>query len=190
MILITAFLFVGFAISLPIFIVTKNGIAETVTITIGITLYHFIMRLAVGTIVNAIMKNKANHRNIWFREKSFESKLYKLIRVREWKKHLPTYSADTFDTSKKSIKEIVGATCQAEIVHEVIMLFSLLPVALIPFLGGGIAIVITSILAMLFDSLFVILQRYNRPRLVRVMERFQKLKVGEQDISKSGGMND
>ncbi len=175
MIFITISLLVGFAISLPVFIVTQNAIVETVTITIGVTLYHFVMRLAVGSIVNSIMKNKANYESVWFREKNFENKLYKLIRVREWKKHLPTYSPNTFDTSQKNVKEIVGGTCQAEIVHEAIMALSLLPITLIPFFGGASALIITSVLAMLFDSLFVILQRYNRPKLVRVMERFQKI---------------
>lgn len=154
---------------------TKNDIAKTVTITVGVTLYHFAMRLAVGTVINAIMNNKANHNHIWFREKSFENKLYKLIRVRKWKKHLPTYSPDTFDTGRKTVKELVGATCQAEIVHEVIMVLSLLPILSIPFLGGAAAMIITSVLAMLFDSLFVILQRYNRPKLIRIMERFPKI---------------
>ena len=177
MILITALLLVGFAISLPVFIVTKNDIAEAVAITLGVTLYHFVMRLAVGTVVNSIMNNKANHNNVWFREKCFERKLYKLIRVRKWKKHLLTYSPDTFDTEQKTVKEILGATCQAEIVHEVIMVLSMLPMILIPFCGGAAALIITSVLAMLFDSLFVILQRYNRPMLVRVMERFQKLQT-------------
>ena len=45
-----------------------------------------------------------------------------------------------------------------------------------PFLGGAAAFIITSVLAMLIDLIFVILQRYNRPMLVRVMERFEKLK--------------
>ena len=176
MILTTAFLLMGFAISLPIFIVTENAVIEAITITIGITLYHFAMRLAVGTVVNLIMKNKANHNSVWFREKSFEKKFYNLIRVRKWKKYIPTYSPDTFDTTKKTVKEIVGATCQAEIVHEVIMALSLLPIAVIPLSGGAAAIFITSFLSMLIDSVFVILQRYNRPKLVRVMERFDKLK--------------
>ena len=175
MILITAFLLVGFAISLPVYVVTKNDILETVTITIGVTLYHFVMRLAVGTIVNSIMKNNANHNNAWFREKRFEKKLYKLIHVRKWKKRLPTYRPETFDTNRKTVKDLVGATCQAEIIHEIIMVLSLLPIILIPFLGGGTALMITSVLSMLFDSLFVILQRYNRPKLVRVMERFQTI---------------
>ena len=176
MILTTIFLLIGFAICLPIFILTNNTFFEVVTITIGVTLYHFAMRLAVGTVVNLIMKNKANYKSVWFREKRFEKKLYKLLRVRAWKKHIPTYSPDTFDTNKKTLKEIVGATCQAEIVHEVIMVLSLLPIAAIPFLGGAAAIFTTSFLSMLIDAVFVILQRYNRPMLVRVMERFDKLK--------------
>ena len=176
MILTTVFLLIGFAISLPIFILTRNTIVEVLTITIGVTLYHFAMRLAVGAVVNLIMKNKANYKNVWFREKRFEKKLYHLLRVRKWRKHIPTYSPDTFDTNQKTVKEIVGATCQAEIVHEVIMVLSFLPIAAIPFLGGAEAIFITSFLSMLIDSVFVMLQRYNRPKLVRVMERFDKLK--------------
>ena len=175
MILITVFLLIAFAILLPVFIVTKNAIVEAVTVTVGITFYHFAMRLAVGTVVNSVMKNKANYKNVWFREKGFERKLYKMMRVRKWKKYIPTYDPDTFDASQKTVKEIIGATCQAEIVHEVIMVFSLLPIASIPFLGGAAAMIVTSVLAMLFDSLFVILQRYNRPKLVRVMERFEKI---------------
>ena len=178
MILITALLLAGFAISLPVFIVTKNDIAEAVAITVGVTLYHFAMRLAVGTAVNAIMKNKAEHNNVWFREKAFEEKLYKLMRVRKWKKFLPTYSPDTFDTYTKTVEELIGATCQAELVHEIIMPLSLLPIIFTPFLGGAAALIITSVIATLFDSLFVILQRYNRPKLVRVMGRFQKLQSG------------
>lgn len=176
MIFTTVFLFIGFLIFLPIFIVTENSIVEVITITFGITLYHFSMRLTVGTVINLIMKNMADHNNVWFREKSFESKLYKLIRVRKWKKYVPTYDPDTFDASRKTVKEIIGATCQAEIVHEVIMILSLLPIALIQFFDGEAAFIITSVLSMLIDSVFVILQRYNRPRLIRVMNRFQKLK--------------
>jgi len=174
MILITVFLLAGFAISFPVFVVTQNNIAKTVAITLGVTLYHFAMRLSVGTVVNSLMNNKADCNHAWFREKSFENKLYRVMRVRKWKKYLPTYDPDTFDTSRKTVREIVGASCQAEVVHEVIMVLSLLPIIFIPFLGGAAALLTTSVLAMLLDSLFVILQRYNRPRLIRVMERFQK----------------
>lgn len=175
MILITLFLLMGFAVSLPVFLLTKNEILETVTITLGISLYHFAMRLAVGVAVDAVMKNRADHESPWFREKGFERALYRWMRVRKWKKFLPTYSPETFDARQKTVSQLVGATCQAEVVHEIIMILSLLPMAAIPLLGGAAALVITSVLAMLFDSLFVILQRYNRPKLVRVMKRFPKI---------------
>lgn len=174
--LITFLLIILFATSLTIFIVTKNDVIKTITISISITLYHFMIRLIVGNIINLIMKNKANYNNFWFREKSYEKRLYKFLQVKKWKKYIPTYDPDTFNTNKKTIKEILGASCQAEIVHEVIMLFSLLPLILIPFLGGTIAIIVTSVLSMLIDYLFVILQRYNRPKLIVVMKRFEKLK--------------
>lgn len=176
MIWITALLLIAFFVFLPIFILTRHAAIEAVTITLGVALYHFVMRLAVGTAVHCMMKNKADHTRAWFREKRFEGRLYQCLRVRKWKKYLPTYSPKAFDTSQKTVKELIGATCQAEIVHEIIMVFSLLPIAFIPLLGGAAAMIVTSVLSMLFDSLFVMLQRYNRPRLVRVMARFSKLK--------------
>ena len=60
MIWTTVFLLIGFAISLPVFVATNNAFAEVATITVGVTLYHFAMRLAVGSVVNAIMKNRNN----------------------------------------------------------------------------------------------------------------------------------
>ena len=91
--------------------------------------------------------------------------------MHKWKKFIPTYSPETFDTTNKSIEEIVGATCQAEVVHEIIMLFSLLPIALIPIFNAPAVFIITSILSMMIDSIFVILQRYNRPRLIKILKR-------------------
>lgn len=35
--------------------------------------------------------------------------------------------------------------------------------------------IITSIISMMIDLVFVILQRYNRPRLVRIMQRFDRV---------------
>ena len=54
--------------------------------------------------MNLIMKNKANHNSIWFREKSFERKFYNLLRVRKWKKYIPTYSPDIPVLEKASEK--------------------------------------------------------------------------------------
>ena len=41
MVLTTIFLMIGFAIFLPIFVITGNAVIEIVTITVGVSLYPF-----------------------------------------------------------------------------------------------------------------------------------------------------
>ncbi|MBQ7322936.1 MAG: hypothetical protein IJW96_00025 [Clostridia bacterium] len=174
MICITILLSIVFSILLPVYFITKNAVVETLAITIGVTLYHFAMRLIVGYTVNALMKNHADPLAFWFQPRKWEENFFKLIQIRKWKKYLPTYDVTSFDPRQKSMEEILGASCQAEIVHEIIMPFSLLPIVFIPILGAPVAFILTSLFAMLFDSLFVILQRFNRPRLLKAARRFSK----------------
>ncbi len=150
-----------------------NSTLLAVTITSVTFFYHFAMRLTVGVTVNAILKNNVNFSSKWFQERTFEPKLYKLLKVKKWKKYMPTFSPETFDVKQRSLEEIVKATCQSEIVHEIIFILSFLPLLLaIPF--GSLAVfLITSILASLIDLTFVILQRYNRPRLIKIINKKQ-----------------
>ena len=154
----------------------KNDLILTMGITFGTFSYHFLMRLAVGTIVDCLFHNRMDYTKWWFRPRGFEKKLYELLKVKKWKKDIPTYDPDTFSAKKHSLEELAQATCQAEIVHEIIVLLSFLPILLtIPF--GALAVfLITSILAALIDCVFVILQRYNRPRLLRLIAIDQKKK--------------
>ena len=154
----------------------KNAFILTMGITFGTFAYHFLMRLAVGKFVDLIFHNRMDYTKWWFRPRGFEKKLYELLKVKKWKKDIPTYDPDTFSAKKHSLEELAQATCQAEIVHEIIVLLSFLPILLtIPF--GALAVfLITSILAALIDCVFVILQRYNRPRLLRLIAIDQKKK--------------
>lgn len=145
-----------------------------VLISVGVTLYHFAMRLLVGFVINLIFKNKIDYNLWWFRERKFEGCIYKLLRVRRWGKHIPTYSPDTFDKSKHTWQEIAMATAQAEIVHEVIIVFSLLSMLFIIPFGEPAVFIVTAVCASLFDLIFVIMQRYNRPKLVRYIERLER----------------
>ena len=70
---ITIFLLIGFIILFSFCITTNNDILETLTIIIGVTLYHFVMRLLVGAITNLIMKNNGDYQNFWFKEKKIRS---------------------------------------------------------------------------------------------------------------------
>ena len=152
----------------------ENDTLLSITITVGVFAYHFIMRLAVGIILNAILKNKVNYNAYWFREKSFEAKLYAFLRVKKWKKYMPTFAPETFNVKERTLEEIASTTCQSEIIHEVIMVLSYLPIFLaIPFGTIGVFIA-TSILASFVDAIFVIMQRFNRPRLVKLIARKNK----------------
>lgn len=144
---------------------------EPAWITFATTCYHFVMRLAVGTCVDRIMKNRANCNAPWFIQHSWEPSVYKLLQVKKWKKHFPTYDPSLFDTRLHSIEEIAQATCQAEVIHEVIAALSFLPLlAAIPF-GSFPIFLITSLAAACFDTVFVIMQRYNRPRLLKLIRK-------------------
>ncbi len=148
-----------------------NSVAYSLAITFGTILYHFAMRLLVGLAVDGIKHNEFNYKAKWFSEKKFEKKLYKLLRVKKWKEKVPTFDPDTFDVGGKTLEQIVKATCQAEVVHEIIVVLSFLPILASLIFGELLVFIITSACAALFDSVFVILQRFNRPRLLRLLKR-------------------
>lgn len=150
---------------------TESEFIETITITLGVTFYHFGMRVVVGFIIDILLHNQVDYQKIWFKINPFEAKVYELIKVKQWKKYMPTYSPESFDISKHSFEEVVMSGCQAEIVHEVIMVLSLMPVFLIYYYEAKIVFIFTSIVAALFDGIFVVIQRYNRPRLLKLMKR-------------------
>ena len=144
---------------------------EFLAITFGTTCYHFSMRLAVGYTLNHRMHNKADYRKCWYQLRPFEKRLYQILKVKKWKSRMPTYDPTCFDPKVRSWNEIAQAMCQAEIVHEVIVVFSFLPLlAAIPFGAFGVFL-ITSLLAALYDLCFVIMQRFNRPRILKFIEK-------------------
>ena len=143
-------------------------------ISAGTTCYHFAMRLVVGTIVPYWVKNPMKYR--WFQQKPFEAKFYAALKVKHWKDRMPTYDPKAFDPKYHTWDEIAQATCQAETVHEVIILLSFLPLlAAIPFGSFGVFL-LTSLAAALYDLTFVIMQRYNRPRIIRLIEKERTVK--------------
>lgn len=138
-------------------------------ITAGTTFYHFAMRLLVGTVLQQTLQNHVNYHAKWFQVSALEKTLYKKLKVRKWKGKLPTYDPKAFDRTLHSWDEIAQAMCQAELVHEGIIVLSFLPVlTAIPY-GALWVFVITSVLAASIDALFVILQRYNRPRILKLI---------------------
>lgn len=149
----------------------KSGWLLAAAITTGTTLYHFIMRLAVGFFYDRIMNNKADLSRWWYQPKSFEAGLYRWLNVKNWKGIMPSYEPELFDPQKHTWNEIAQAMCQAELVHETIILLSFVPILFAKLFGAMPVFLITSVLAAAFDMIFVIMQRYNRPRVIRLAEK-------------------
>lgn len=168
---ITIILFVMCVVCTATYNLTNISFLETMAISFGVTFYHFIMRLSVGYFWDGILNNQVNYMRGWFRVSPFEMKIYKILRVKSWKNHMPTFEKDYFDIKTHSLKEIIGATCQAEIVHETIVLLSFLPIIISKWFGSCAVFIITSIIAALIDAAFVIMQRFNRFRLLKIIKR-------------------
>lgn len=152
------------------------SIALTFAITFGTTCYHFIMRLAVGLMASRILSEKINVENLWFQEKGFEADLYRRFNVKQWKERMPTYHPDDFSFRLHSVDEIIKTTCISEVSHEVNMIFSFVPLTFSIFFGSFMVFLITSVIAAFFDLCFVMMQRYNRPRLRKILKKQQNQK--------------
>lgn len=156
-----------------------------VFIYIGITAmtvcYHFTVRLVIGNVTDAIMRNEADWRKPWFRQRGFEEKLYKKLKVKRWKDRMPTVDKNAFALEKQPIERIIGATCQAEIVHELDVIASLAAILFVIPFGDLWVFLVTSVLGAAFDMIFVIIQRYNRPRLIKYAAAKRRREVTEWD---------
>ena len=171
MIMMTLISAVVLIVSGVIYHFTGSRVIFSVAITFGTIFYHLSVRLAVGYLIDARYHNRMDYTKKWFTERAFEPKLYKMIRVKKWKKRFPAFNPQDFDIRSRSVTEIVQVTCQAEIVHEVNMVLSFVPIVFSVWFGSLGVFVLTSCAAFLFDSIFVIMQRYNRPRLIRLINR-------------------
>ena len=145
----------------------------SLAITAGTTGYHLVMRLLVGWLITLICRKPQNPDGFWFRQKSFERKLYRFLRVRRWKNNMPTYSPEEFSFEQNTPEQIIQNSCKAELVHEWIICASFLPLLASILWGAFPVFLITSLLAAGLDCCFVIMQRYNRPRLQQYLKRFK-----------------
>lgn len=157
-------------ICVSFYLVTKSEAALTLTITTGTVMYHFCFRLAVGSLVPCI--NNCDSK--WFAEKSLEKKIYKFLKVNKWKRFFPSYSPETYDVANKSVMDIIKTTCRNEIIHEINILLSFTPILFIAFFNSPAAFILTSVFGGLCDLPFVIIQRYNRPRLKKIQQRMNR----------------
>ncbi len=168
---ITIFSFTAAVITTVLFYCFDKNIYLTLAITFGTTFYHLGIRLFVGMLYNIGMKNRADYTKKWYQIHSWENRLYHFLNVKAWKDKMPTYYPETFSYKKHTWDEIAQAMCQSELVHETNIILSFVPLIASRWFGSFSVFLITSVCGALFDLLFVIMQRYNRARVIKMALR-------------------
>ncbi len=161
------------------FIYYRNINKSPVILWTGITsftiMYHFWVRIIMGN-VSKLFKKHINYKQWWFKERRFEKGLYKLLRVKDWKDKALTYNPETFSLKEHSLEEIANTMAKSEVDHWINEVISVSTIFFSIFWGAFWIFFVTALAAMIFDSQFIIIQRYNRPRVVKLIERQNKTK--------------
>ena len=106
-----------------------------------------------------------------------DGSIYRKIRIHHWQNKVPDMSKifpgmmppkRLVDTGTAALRRMIQETCMAELVHGVLCVTGLYCIVLWPGIGG---IVISVLNILLFNLPFILIQRYNRPRLVRLYDR-------------------
>lgn len=147
------------------------GWMYTCAISFGMVAYHMLIRFLSPVILLAVFRRKYDCRWWWFRPRRWEAGLYRRLNVQGWKAGIPSWDPSQFSLEEHSLQEIAVNMCHAEAVHELIVVLSFTSLLFaIPF-GALAAFLITAVLAALVDCVFIVLQRYNRPRITAILDR-------------------
>lgn len=151
------------------------GFFEGLSVT-GLTcFYHFSMRWILGETVPALCRERILHsKSGIFRIHPFEAKIYKALRVKQWKAKVLTEQPEKFDLHCVGPAELLQNMMQSELTHGMAALLSFAPLLLILKYGKPLVFAVTSVLACAADLQFVAIQRFNRPRVEKIQDRRKK----------------
>ena len=152
---------------------TKNIVVLWIGITTFTIMYHFWVRIIMGN-VSKLFKKHINYKQWWFKERKFEKKLYKFLRVKEWKGKALTYNPEQFSLKENSLKTIANTMAKSEIDHWINEIISISTMFFSIIWGQFWIFCLTAIFAMIFDAQFIIIQRFNRPRVEKILQREEK----------------
>ena len=131
-------------------------------------LYHFGLRILMGNVTRYI---RIDCNSLLFRQKPFEKGLYKLLRVRKWKDKVLTFDPASFDFENRTPLQLAQTMTKSELDHWINEIISVLSILFALIWGCLPACLLSALAAMLFDAQFIIVQRYNRPIVLRLMGR-------------------
>lgn len=173
---------------LALFVRSRNEVMLIIGIVMLNAGYQVITRLLVGSICEGIFENGINSSSNWFKTSEFEERFYSSMGIKYLKRALPKFERTDFSLRRQSIQDVIDTGCEIEAEHEMNIGVSMLGILIaIPF-GHTWLFIIFAAAAVLYDLVFIAVQRYNRPRLETVqlkrharffekMEREEKVKV-------------
>ncbi len=143
--------------------------------------YILVIGLLSHVVGEALPRGGIDYTRVPFKPFSWEKSgaVYNALHVRQWKDHVPDMSRVSKKMVSKKLsavtrleemERLIKETCVAEIIHVSLTVLSLMCIVIWPGAGG----VIVSILCVLGNGVFIIIQRYNRPKLVKVYERLRR----------------
>jgi len=163
----------------------RNIYGNRIILWTGITaftiMYHFWVRIIMGNI-SKLFKKYINYKQWWFEERKFEKGLYKLLRVKQWKGKALTYNPESFSLKEHSLEEIANTMTKSEVDHWINEIISLTTVLFAIPWGELWIFLLTAIIAMIFDSQFIIIQRYNRPRVIKILEKSKQISAKDKSF--------
>ena len=160
-----------------------NNIKYVIETVLLLLFFLITINIIIPWLVRFLVPKRLFDENIWlFKERSFESSFYRKIKVNKWKGKLPdaerlirfqrSYLPQNID--KAYINRFITECCISELGHLAVGIsgfFSLLFPVFFPQnlqLRVGIIFFVMSVIDLFAQSLFIIIQRYNRPRLIRL----------------------
>lgn len=166
----------------------ENPLMIALKITVFSTVFYTALNIGLAYLVRIFPKRLYNPDLSFYTEHSFEKQLYKKLRVAKWKDKFPERGR-MVGFSKKSLKsphdpayidQFIMETCIGEFVHYLWGIFGFLSLPL-TFLVDGTAkhihvFIIIATLNLLVQLFFSIIQRYNRPRLIRIRNKLSAKK--------------
>ena len=161
--------------------IIKNKIILWTGITCFTIMYHFWVRIIMGN-VSKLFKKHINYKQWWFKERKFEKKLYEVLRVKSWKDKALTYNPESFSLKEHSLEEIANTMAKSEVDHWINEVISISTMFFAIPWGAFYIFFVTALAAMIFDSQFIIIQRYNRPRIVKILEKEKNRNKKEVEI--------
>lgn len=142
--------------------------------------YQLIVRLFIGIVCEGLFKDGVDYDNSgWFETSDSEEGFYRRLNIRRWKGRLPEFEETDFSLKKHGVENLIIETCRTEVRHEVNMIASFVSLFLGVFFGRLWIFFVIALVSALIDFVFVAVQRYNRPRMIKIASK-QRRKFFEQ----------